>query len=316
MPSSGSHASAERPPRGVFRLQLLIGGCGLVAMVAAVAATAEAVHRRPAGAHRLAVAGVTVTYPALNLAAAVVLSLALLGAFVLLTAVAEACRQVRAARGLVRHLPVLGPLPCDPDVSVVDDPRPEAFCAGFLCPRVYVSRGTLAVLDDGQLRAVLEHEHHHRRRRDPLRLAFALVLRRALFFLPVLRPLHDRHVDLAELHADRAAVRAEAGGRASLAAALLTFDATAPPGGGISPHRVDALLGTAARWRAPAALMGLGVATLASLALVVWRAGQAASATVTFDLPVLSSQPCVLMLALVPLGASLAAAAWRPGAAR
>lgn len=62
--------------------------------------------------------------------------------------------------------------------------------------------------------------------------------------------------------------------------------------------------------------MGLGLATLASLALVVWRAGQAASATVTFDLPVLSSQPCVLMLALVPLGASLAAAAWRPGAAR
>ena len=92
------------------------------------------------------------------------------------------------------------------------------------------------MLDDGQLRAVLEHEHHHRRRRDPLRLAFALVLRRALFFLPVLRPLHDRHVDLAELHADRAAVRAEAGGRASLAAALLTFDATAPPGGAESPR--------------------------------------------------------------------------------
>jgi hypothetical protein len=140
---------------------------------------------------------------------------------------------------------------------------------------------------------------------DPLRLASARVLCRALFFLPVLRPLHDGYADLAEVYADRAALQADAGGRSALAAALLAFDASAPPGAsGISPHRVDSLLGTAPRWRPPGLLMLLAITTLV---VIVWRASRVASASTTFNLPVISSQPCILALALIALAACLAA---------
>jgi Zn-dependent protease with chaperone function len=307
VPFSDSPARAETRPAAVFGLQVLLGGSGLIAMVAAVTATAESIHRRTVGAHRVSVDGITVTYPALNVAAAVLLVLALLGAFVLITAVRETWHQLRASHRFLRQLPVVGRLPERPEVHVVDDPAPEAFCAGFLLPRVYVSRGALELLTANELSAVLEHEHHHRRMRDPLRLASARVLSRALFFMPVLRPLQHSYADLAEVHADRAAMRADADARSALAAALLAFDASAPPGAsGISPQRVDSLLDAPPRWRPPGLLVLLAITSLAGLAVIVWRASEVASASATLNLPVISSQPCVLVLALIPLAACLA----------
>ena len=53
--------------------------------------------------------------------------------------------------------------------------------------------------------------------------------------------------------------------------------------------------------------MAVSLATLAILTVLIWRASAAASAHATFNLPVLSSQPCMLFLALVPtLGYALA----------
>jgi bla regulator protein blaR1 len=301
VPFSDLPARAETRPAAVFGLQVLLGSCGLIAMAAAVTATAESIHRRTVGAHRVSIDGLTVTYPALNAAAAVLLVLALLGAFVLVTAIRETWHQLRASRQFLRQLPVMGRLPGRPEAHLVDDPAPEAFCAGFLRPRVYVSRGALELLTANQLCAVVEHEHHHRQMRDPLRLASARVL-------PVLLPLHHGYADLAEVHADRAALHAAADGRSALAAALLVFDASAPPGAsGISPQRVDSLLGTPPRWRPPGLLVLLAITTLAGLAVIVWRASQVASASATLNLPVISSQPCVLALALIPLAACLAA---------
>ena len=64
---------------------------------------------------------------------------------------------------------------------------------------------------------------HHGALRDPLRLAVSRVLCQALFFLPVLRPLHDRYADVAELDADAAALEASVGATAPLASAMLAF---------------------------------------------------------------------------------------------
>jgi Zn-dependent protease with chaperone function len=258
------------------------------------------------------VIGQRLTYPTVNVAAAVLLALAAIGAIVIAIALSAGWRQLRGHRRFVRGLGVLGPLPGHQNVEVIDDPAPHAFCAGYLRPRIYVSSGALGVLSTDELAAVLAHEDHHRALRDPLRQASAQILSQALFFLPALRALGARWGDLAEERADHAAVQA-ARDKRPLASALLAFDGATPPGSsGISPQRVDSLLGRSARWRLPSALIALSLATLSALIVLVWRVSAAASAQATFNLPVLSSQPCMLILALLPV-VGCAVAIWGRG---
>ena len=284
----------------------------MVAAAAAVGTAAGAVHRESRGAHEIVVAGQHFTYPTVNVAAALLLGLAALGAAVMATAARASFRQLRVCRRFVRSIAVVGPLSGHPGVIVIEDPTPQAFCAGYLHPRVYISRGALELLSEEELGAVLFHEDHHRAVRDPLRFACARVLSQALFFLPALRPLGDRYDDLAERNADAAAVEASAGEKAPLASALIAFEGAAPQGAvGISPERVDSLLGRPARRRLPSLLIAMSVASLSGVVVLVWRASEAASAQATFNLPVLSSQPCMLVLALLPLVACIAALGWR-----
>jgi Zn-dependent protease with chaperone function len=269
------------------------------------------VHRAARGTHEVLIAGQQFTYPAVNVAAAVLLALAGLGAVVLATVVRGAWSQLRAYRSFLGGLPVHRPLAGHPGVTVLDEASPQAFCAGYLRPRVYISSGALELLSEAELGAVLSHEDRHRSARDPLRFACGRLLGQALFFLPALRPLGDRYEQLAEQTADQAAV-ASAGEAGPLAAALLAFDAATPAGAaGISNERVDSLLGQPVRWRLPSPLIAVSLATLAALVVVVWRASGAASAHATFNLPGLSSQPCMLVLALLPMVVVVAAYVWR-----
>jgi beta-lactamase regulating signal transducer with metallopeptidase domain len=252
------------------------------------------------------------TYPAINAAAMVLLALAVLGAAVLIVTVRAASQQIRAHRRLVRALPVAGPLPGHPAVWVIDAVVPLAFCAGWLRPRVYLSTAAVERLSDSELHAVLAHEQHHRALRDPLRLAVSRVLCQALFFLPVLRPLHDRYGDVAELTADAAAVEAIGGAVAPLASAMLAFGATQSGDVvGISPDRVDSLLGERRSWQLPWMLLIAALLTIAAVLALVWRASGSASAHASLNLPIASSQPCLLVLALVPVLACLAGAVAR-----
>jgi Zn-dependent protease with chaperone function len=301
LPARRDTEQPRRDHRFVLGLQLALGAGGLAAAVAAVGAAVGSVHRVNGGAPEIVIAGVRFTYPTVNVAAALLLALAAVGAAVIAIALRASWRQLRDYRRFVRGIAVLGPLPGHPGINVIDDPAPHAFCAGYLRPSIYVSTGALAILSDDELAAVLAHEDHHRTLRDPLRLAFSRILSQALFFLPVLPSLGDRYRDLAEERADDAAVRA-AGDAAPLASALLAFDAAAPRGtSGISPGRVDSLLGRPSGWQLPSSLVALSLATLSVLTVLVWRASAAASAHATFNLPVLSSQPCMLILALVPI---------------
>src|SRR6202042_615319 len=151
------------------------------------------------------------------------------------------------------------------DALLIDDAQPRAFCAGLLSPRIYVSTGALALLDDAALSAVLAHERHHARRRDPLRLAAGRVLARAVFFLPELGDLVERERALAELSADESAVGDSPANRSALARAMLSFsDPQAQADAiGIDPARVDYLLGDSPSWRFPALLCLVAAAVLA-----------------------------------------------------
>jgi Zn-dependent protease with chaperone function len=287
--------------RVVFGTHLALAAAGLSVAAAAVADAAGSVHRQSSGAHEVVVAGQHFSYPTVNVAAAVLLALAALGATVLVIVARASLKQLRAHKHFVRSVGILGPLPGHPSVAVIDDSTPQAFCAGYLRPRVYVSTGALELLSADELNAVLVHEDHHRALRDPLRMATARILSQALFFLPALRPLGERYGDLAELSADEAAIRA-AGETAPLAAALLAFDAGAPPGvAGISPERVDWLLGEPPRWRLPSLPVVASLGALSLLITLMWRVSGAASAQATFNLPFVASQPCMLILALLPV---------------
>src|SRR3954470_24375492 len=80
---------------------------------------------------------------------------------------------------------------------------------------------------------------------------------------------------------------------------MRSWPSNAPEGSaGISAERVDSLLGVGGGGGLPAALIA---ASLSVLVVLVWRASGVASAHATFNLPLVSSQPCMLMLALLPL---------------
>jgi len=290
----------------------MLGAAGLAATAGALAAGASSVHIMAGTGHRLVVAGQAIGYPAINVAAALLLSVAALGAVVVIVAARTAWRQVRATRSFLRGLRVAGPLEGYPGAYVFDDRAPHAFCAGYLRPRVYVSTRALELLSPPELRAVVAHEYHHRCARDPLRQLCGRVLSQALFFMPVLRLLNDRYGELAEITADAAALRATGGDKAPLASALIALggqesDAVV----GISPERVDSLLGQPHPWELPALLVLAALAAICAVIVLVWRTSGAASAHATLNLPVISSQPCVLVLGLIPAVACAAAVAAR-----
>lgn len=127
--------------------------------------------------------------------------------------------------------------------------QPQAFCYGFLRPRICLSTGLINHLSPLQLRAVLLHEDHHRLHYDPLRILLLDALAAALFFLPAVGDWCRFQKIQLELAADQHAV--EQAGKPALAGALhhlLSHPEDPLPGGvaelSATEERVARLLGT------------------------------------------------------------------------
>lgn len=294
------------------RANLAVGTLGLASVAFVVVQLGEAWRLAPASsAHHLTVLGQRLGYPTANLQAVVVLVLALIGFVVVAGATAAAAGEAAAAVRLGRRLSGARPGPFD-DVLVIDDDDPHAFCAGLWHPKVYVSAGAVAQLDPPALGAVIAHERHHAARRDPLRLAATRVLARALFFLPWLSTLSSRQAALTELSADEEAIGNAEANRTALARAMLHFSDSAAPGVGIDPARVDQLTGAPVSWAFPVGLCACAVAVTALLAGVAALLGRSASGSLSLALPLVSHQPCVVALALLPAAISFVAiGVWR-----
>jgi hypothetical protein len=232
-----------------------------------------------------------------------------LAAALVVKGVRSAIRQLRAGRDY------LGGLPLGPAISIagarcrtIESAEPLAFCAGYLRPRIYVSRRLIDGMSSQELRAVIAHESHHAGRHDPLRRLVARALADALFFVALLGRSSDRYAALGELAADEAAVAA-AGGRAPLASALLKFsehEAGALPVAGIAPERVDHLTGDpeVGRWRLSAALIASSTAAILALAAVVTLASAVGAAV---DWPLLLAAGCMAGMVVGPIALALAA---------
>jgi Zn-dependent protease with chaperone function len=295
--------SAAGRATSAYRLEIALAATGLLLSVGAVGDTLATVSTRSRPPHVVSTFGLHVALPSANPAAIALLVLATLGIAVLLAVLRGVFAIARAHRRLQRGLLVVGQLPGDPGVEVFAYEGIQAFCAGLLHPRIYISAGALRELGDGELQAVLAHEQMHRSRHDPLRVVTARLLGEALFFAPAVRSLARRYDTLAEIAADDHALAAVGDDASVVASAMLAFDAD------VAPERADHILGLPGDWALPLGLSGMTLAGVGALAVLVWQLGRHAVLQTTLGLPLVSPAPCVVVLALVPLSA-LALGMW------
>jgi hypothetical protein len=316
---SGPRAAAAAGQ--VWTAGLVLAGAGLAMSVFVIARLFLTWRVGPHGAsHHISLLGQRLSYPVANLDAWIVLAMATGGLTVGGMMISGAIREFAVSRTLERRLAAQARTHLR-GAYVIPDERPQAFCAGLVTPRVYISSGTVALLDETALSAVLAHEAHHARRRDPLRLAVGRVLARALFFVPGLGELVRRQQDLAELGADESAVDAGPDGRSALARAMLAFSESSPAGSsvGIDPRRIDHLLGEPPGWRFPTLVCLAAAGAIGLVAAIAILGSQLAAGSATLAPPFLSHQPCIVVLAMIPvtvgLGSARVARAIRPRAA-
>lgn len=291
--------------RRLYRLGAGIAVLGVVASTLALGVTLRALDFAIPSPAALAAACRSLIMPELGAGGALVMALAGLGTVTFLLGARSLQRQLVAHRRYMATLSLAGTRAVPGStVTLLDGDEPAAFCAGFLRPRIYLSRGAIERLPAAQLAAVLAHERHHLERRDPLRLLTARVVRDALFFLPVLRRLERRYAALSEVAADEAAARQRS--PQTLASALLAFGEWRAPTGavGIAPERVDHLLGRPAGWALPLSLLLGSFVVLGGLV-----AGTAAAGTLvegsSLNAAMLLAQSCMLVMVAVVVVATV-----------
>lgn len=125
----------------------------------------------------------------------------------------------RAESGAV-PAPSLPPFPFLDRVTVFEGRQPLAFAAGFVKPKIYVSRGLVESLGENELQAVIRHEGRHQESKDPLKGLLVSFVSDFLFFLPVSRLLKNAYHLTEEMAADVRSVRSPAEA-ADLASSLL-----------------------------------------------------------------------------------------------
>jgi Zn-dependent protease with chaperone function len=123
----------------------------------------------------------------------------LLAAF---TAVERARMRQRALLSLLAHGD-----PKVPGALVVDHPAAAAYCVPGLRSAIVISAGTLDLLDQAELAAVLAHERAHLRERHDLVLLPFIALLRAFHWSAVARDAHYAVALLVEMLADDHALR-------------------------------------------------------------------------------------------------------------
>lgn len=294
----------------LYTAQLSLGVAGLVAVAVALGVASSAVSLTAPSAAALAQSCGRLL-PELSPGGWLILAVLAVGAVAVARGLHSLLIDIQVSRRYVASLRLGRTVSVDGvSLLVIEQASPLAFCAGFLHPRIYLSRGTIEQLEIAERQAVLAHELHHLRRRDPLRILVARSLAAALFFLPVLRCSSERYAALGELAADEAAVR-KTGDRGPLAAALLKFNdhAAHPLAAGIAAERVDHLAGepNAGTWRLPMSSIRVSLGMLGGFLVLVALATQTTSAA-GLQLPLLVVQSCTPAMTVGP--PALAAGLW------
>lgn len=121
-------------------------------------------------------------------------------------AIESTLRQRRRHRGVV-DLVSESAADLGPDVGVLRHDAPVAYCVPGRRSLIIVSTGTLDILDDAELGALLAHERAHVRARHDLAVLPFAALARALPWLPIARHARAAAALLVEMLADDSARR-------------------------------------------------------------------------------------------------------------
>ncbi len=167
-------------------------------------------------------------------------------------------------------------MPAHPDAELLDDPRPVAYCLPGRRPRIVVSAGTLNMLTERELAAVVEHERGHASEHHGLVMLPLAAVSDLFRWIPYARLAPRTVAELLEMAADDFAARRH--DSKSLASALVRLSASGPVpscalalSSHIVPRRVHRLLGAKRTSRQTTALIGVmaGAVAIAPLALML-----------------------------------------------
>ncbi len=168
------------------------------------------------------------------------------------TKVASLTRNLALLRASSSELkPLTWRLGLEDKVCLLNSKVPFCFCAGFISPCVYLSRGMVEKLEPQELEALLLHEKHHMENYDPLKILLGRLVVSALFFIPALRDILEQYLIDKEIAADRSAIRQQGHcrGIAGALEKLLQEHSTIPAEGLVAggaealSYRIDHLMG-------------------------------------------------------------------------
>lgn len=71
-------------------------------------------------------------------------------------------------------------------VTIVNQKKPQAFCFGFLNPKIYISTGLLKLMSVSELEVILKHEKYHLENRDAFTMLLATLVESLFPFFPIL----------------------------------------------------------------------------------------------------------------------------------
>ncbi|MGG1519494.1 M56 family metallopeptidase [Paenibacillus oryzisoli] len=91
-------------------------------------------------------------------------------------------------------------------MRIIRHASPLAMTVGLWRPRIVLSTGLIAMLEESELHAVIEHEKCHLRYRDPLGIFLLTVLSKAMIYIPMFTWMARKYPILIELRADKYAI--------------------------------------------------------------------------------------------------------------
>jgi beta-lactamase regulating signal transducer with metallopeptidase domain len=95
-----------------------------------------------------------------------------------------------------------------------------AFTKGYIKPTIVLSTAMIQILEENELRAVVEHETFHKNNHDPLKIFMLELIAQSLWFIPVTKWCQQNYSIISEILADEYAVR-KMGSELELSTALI-----------------------------------------------------------------------------------------------